>query len=108
MSSSDSLKRFVLIAKGGRGAACKHAIQQVLTRLQVISSSPQQLYFPLTFFHYFFSTFGGILHRMQALDSPDVHVFGELLALPSVKAVSNVCPPLGDTAPPSLVNIRFI
>jgi len=51
MSSSDSLKRFVLIAKGGRGAACKHAIQ-------------------------------------QALDSPDVHVFGELLALPSVKALA--------------------
>lgn len=44
---------------------------------------------------------------MQALDSPDVHVFGELLALPSVKAVSNVCPPLGDTAPPSPVNIRL-
>eukprot|EP00039_Didymoeca_costata_P030324 m.29038 g.29038 ORF g.29038 m.29038 type:complete len:63 (+) comp8056_c0_seq3:151-339(+) len=47
---TDSLKRFVLLAKGAKGAAAKMVVQ-------------------------------------QALEAPDVHVFGELIEVPSVKEV---------------------
>eukprot|EP00039_Didymoeca_costata_P030323 m.29028 g.29028 ORF g.29028 m.29028 type:complete len:262 (+) comp8056_c0_seq1:151-936(+) len=49
---TDSLKRFVLLAKGAKGAAAKMVVQ-------------------------------------QALEAPDVHVFGELIEVPSVKELNN-------------------
>ena len=143
---SDALKRFVLIAKGSRGAACKHAVTQVsgcfsifLTESIVctlwmechcsfrprkrkhrqpmygralhpgctVRFSPRALSREKSMrnesstsglFNLYLSILLAFFHtnlygpNVQALDSPDVHVFGELLSLPSVKAVSAAYP----------------
>lgn len=66
-AKNPDLERYLLLAKGAKGAACKAVIDEV------------QLH-------------GGFYHLelntpLQALSCPSVHVFGEFLALPNVADV---------------------
>jgi hypothetical protein len=57
--ATSALEKFVLLAKGAKGASCRTIIEEVL-----------KLYFIL---------------KVQVLSSPDIFVFGELLELSSVQ-----------------------